>query len=198
MIHEWQRLQPLRQDNFNDYRFAGCKGRMIRLKRNGVRRTVAKMNRMHKNIYLLLIVWALSTDYLLAQTFSLQSPDGRYRVELRAGTSLARPLQYNLWAGAAQIAANGNITLLLPDESIRLRKNTRQRKRSSWINRFGEKRVVPELYNQYCLEFDSPSDSNLKLTVLARLYNEGFAFQYIVKRAGELVLEDERSAQRSY
>lgn len=149
---------------------------------------------MHKNIYLLLILWAVSTQCLFAQAFSLQSPDGRYRVELKAGTSLANPLQYDLWAGSAQIAANGNIKLLLRDETIRLRQNTRQRKRSSWINRFGEKRVVPEVYNQYCLEFDSPSDTQLKLTVLVRLYNEGFAFQYIVKRAGEIVLEDERSA----
>lgn len=49
---------------------------------------------------------------------------------------------------------------------------------TSWINELGERRIVPDHYQQYTYSFTQKSSSNYQMDIQIRVYDEGVAFRY--------------------
>lgn len=129
----------------------------------------------------------------VAQKGLLKSPDGKFQLWYETGTHLGQPLTYRLLSGTELVLNNGKLVLDAGEQSL-VRKNVqRSNKNSSWQTVYGERKVVPENYNEVDLFFESSDSGGTSLTVLLRMYNEGFAYRYILRRSGDLLLKDEAS-----
>jgi alpha-glucosidase len=79
------------------------------------------------------------------------------------------------------------------DESLVLKKVERIKKKGLWQTVYGERKFIPENYNQLKLSFQPQRKTGFQLTLLLRVYNEGFAYQYILNGDEEIVLKNESS-----
>lgn len=149
---------------------------------------------MYRFLVSLLSFMLLGSRMIYAQNNSFESPDGTLKVEFTTGSQLSEPLMYNLFSRETQLIQNGKIRLVLPDQTLQLKRIKRNKRRSNWTNEFGELRSVPDNYNELTLVFNSPDKKALNFCVLLRLYNEGFAYRYILEQDNEIILADERSA----
>jgi alpha-glucosidase len=65
---------------------------------------------------------------------------------------------------------------------------------SSWQTVYGERKNIPDKYNEVSFYFKSSADRDSQLKIICRAYNEGFAFQYQVFQKNQpLVLDNELS-----
>lgn len=126
-----------------------------------------------------------------AQIKTLQSPDGTIELKFQTGSNLNEPLTYQLFYSHKPVVNTGKIRLNISDEKITLNKTGQTKKRGNWQTVYGERKSIPENYNQLKLSFQS--DTGLQLTVLLRVYNEGFAYQYNLSGDNEINLKNESS-----
>ncbi|GAA4729240.1 glycoside hydrolase family 97 protein [Flavisolibacter ginsenosidimutans] len=129
------------------------------------------------------------------QIKTLKSPDGSIALKLQTGNSVDEPLAYQLFCGDKSVINAGKLKLNTGNTlKLQLQKAHLTKVRSQWKTVYGERKFIPENYNQLKLLFDSDEDSRLRLTLLLRVYNEGFAYQYTLHQKGEIVLKNESSA----
>ena len=128
-----------------------------------------------------------------AQTRLLKSPDGKLQLRYEAGGTLSEPLAFNLFCAGQPVLKGGNVKLNAGEQPVMLKKIEQSKKNSQWQTVYGERKFVPENYNQVRLSFAPVGGAGMRLTLLLRVYNEGFAYQYILNKNGELVLKNESS-----
>lgn len=128
-----------------------------------------------------------------AQEDVLASPNGQYQLRFMWGQQLTEPLTYQLFATKQPVISDGKISLQIGEQRLALIKKHQSKKRGTWQTVYGERKAVPEHYNQVTLQFESLEGTGLRLTLFLRLYNEGFAYQYILSQQGEIILKNEQS-----
>jgi alpha-glucosidase len=65
---------------------------------------------------------------------------------------------------------------------------------SSWQTVYGERKNIPDRYNEVSFQFKS-SDQNSQLKIICRAYNEGFAFQYKIFQKNKTIVVDNELSQ---
>lgn len=135
------------------------------------------------------------------QSVELRSPDGR--TILVAGV-----LEHTSGSCGYALAHDGR-TILLPSafaltfrdepafgEHLRVAAVTRSRSAGQWNPVYGERRVVPDAYNQAVISLSETRPPHRTVEMTFRAYNEGVAFQYVVQPSegrSESVLLEEHS-----
>lgn len=124
-----------------------------------------------------------------SRNINLHSPDNKIRFEVRPGglkgensvasftlssegRTLLRPSSIFIRMGGSELNSKVNL----------IRIDTR-RVRSSWTNRFGEKKDVPDNYNELTLYLRCDS---LNIDLVCRAYNEGVAIAYEIPEQNEI------------
>ncbi|RYY65287.1 MAG: alpha-glucosidase, partial [Chitinophagaceae bacterium] len=148
---------------------------------------------MNKIIGCLLVSFFCFAETGLCQMNSLKSPDGRIEIKFQAADNLNEPLTYQLFLANKPVINSGKIKLDIEDQKLVLKKVGHSKKRGHWKNDYGERKFIPENFNQLKLSFQPVEATGLRLTILLRVYNEGFAYQYILQGKREIVLKNEAS-----
>ncbi|MBN2633187.1 MAG: glycoside hydrolase family 97 catalytic domain-containing protein [Bacteroidales bacterium] len=126
---------------------------------------------------------------------NVNSPDGQIRVSLNSKVKSGIP-SLKLQKGKTKEILQAEISLSsLPDLANREVKVTGSEKKKvtgSWINEFGEKREIPDNYNQLIINMLS---GEIQLNLIIRAYNEGMAFSWEVPEqegVDSLIINDEK------
>src|SRR6478672_565869 len=113
-----------------------------------------------------------------AQINRLTSPDQHTRLNFQVGDYLNDLLTYRLFYNDRPIVITGKIRLNISDGRLVLKKIEQSKKNGRWQTVYGERKFIPEDYSQVKLSFCQEQNGGLQLTLLLRVYNEGFAYQY--------------------
>jgi alpha-glucosidase len=119
----------------------------------------------------------------MASDLSLKSPDGEvvigFTLDRQTGTP-AYSIQYR-----GKPVVDTSVMGLEPDfiSGFEVAGSTTRTQDSQWENRFGERRIVPDKYNE--LTVDLKQGSGKRLQIIFRAYNEGAAFRYAFPEQNE-------------
>lgn len=146
------------------------------------------------------IIMLISLVLIAVQGFSqkitLSSPDKNIKAIFSYGSNIQSLVSYTLFIGGEQALKKGMIAFdleALNSATFSLSEVKRKTVLSSWQTVYGERKNIPDKYNEVSFEFKS-SDKNSQLKIICRAYNEGFAFQYkIFQKNKTIVLDDELS-----
>lgn len=134
-----------------------------------------------KNFFLLILPFLLLFSYGCSRRINLHSPDGKLKVEIRPGGESADSAVVSF-----TLKLQGKKVLLSSPLIIERRESGRftgvnfirmetEIVRNEWINNFGERKIVPDNYNQLRLYLMA---GGTMINVICRAGNEGFAFYY--------------------
>lgn len=126
-----------------------------------------------------------------SQKINLSSPDGKLRVSLRTGNNTSSIVSYDLFNTGQPVLKNATVGFDVADVSAStfvFSKVEQKKVSTSWQPVYGERKTIPEKYNQLLFRFYSKADPALRLTVTCRAYNEGFAFQYAITHKNKTIL----------
>jgi alpha-glucosidase len=138
------------------------------------------MNYMLKGT-ILLVIAAFLSGCLANNKSVIKSPDGTIGVLLNAsqGSSIKETASLSIEYMGRKVLLPSSLEITL--RGIDLSKNLKvirtesSSKNDSWTNSFGERREVPENYNQ--VKFFLKSDQ-ISVNLICRVYNEGAAFAW--------------------
>ena len=146
------------------------------------------------------IIVLISLVLLAVQGFSqkttLSSPDKNIKVIFSHSSNILSLVSYTLFIGDEQALKKGMIAFDIKASNavtFSLSEVKRKTVLSSWQTVYGERKSIPDRYNEVSFHFKS-SDKNSQLKIICRAYNEGFAFQYkIFQKNKTIVLDNELS-----
>jgi alpha-glucosidase len=131
-----------------------------------------------------------------SQKITLSSPDKNIKAIFSYGSNIQSLVSYTLFIGRQQALKKGMIAFdmeALNSANFSLTEVKRKTILSSWQTVYGERKNIPDRYNEVSFQFKS-SDKISQLKIICRAYNEGFAFQYkIFQKNKTIVLDDELS-----
>ena len=145
----------------------------------------------------LFISLVLLAEQGFSQNISLSSPAKNLHISFSTGDNINSLITYNITSNGQPILTNAAIAFEinkladLQFSLARLKKNTVF---SSWETVYGERKNIPDNYNQLFFYFKSKADTSVKLQVICRAYNEGFAFQYKLVDKGQTIILDSESS----
>lgn len=151
----------------------------------------------------------------ISQSIRLISPDKKISVTIKPGKDAVSLASYTMVYDGNKVLTNARVGLELEGSSSSsgqgpnrsANKSTvnnstsfvyqgyeRYKVSGSWETVYGERKHVPENYNELVLKFGAAEKSNLLAEVHFRAYNEGFAFRYkLLDRNNRIVLNEELS-----
>ncbi len=139
----------------------------------------------------LMICLVLFSVQGFSQKTTLASPDKKLKISLYASNSIQSLISYNLVSEGHPVLKNAQVGLdikeLLPT-TFSLVKIKRNKFCSSWQTVYGERKNIPDNYNQVIFYFKSNDTSSIQIKIICRAYNEGFAFQYQVSEKNKVIL----------
>ena len=131
-----------------------------------------------------------------SQKITLSSPDKNIKAIFSYGSNIQSLVSYTLFIGRQQALKKGMIAFdmeALNSANFSLTEVKRKTILSSWQTVYGERKNIPDRYNEVSFQFKS-SDKISQLKIIYRAYNEGFAFQYkIFQKNKTIVLDNELS-----
>ncbi len=145
----------------------------------------------------LVISLVLLAEQGFSQNISLSSPDKNLHISFATGKKIGSLISYNITSFNQPVLTHASIAFAtdkLADMHFslaRLKKNTVF---SSWETVYGERKIIPDNYNQLFFYFKSAVDTSIQLQVICRAYNEGFAFQYKLINKGESIILNSESS----
>lgn len=146
---------------------------------------IRKIKKQRPTLILLsiLIITAAGCGTPSADTSSVStsSPDGNIVFTLKAGLLNERTLNYsvNYKERAVILPSSFKIQTSRFDftHNLSIVKVEEEKVSNEWENRFGEKSLVPDNYNQLTIYL---KNQDHKFNILCRVYNEGVAFSYYI------------------
>ncbi|RZK02640.1 MAG: hypothetical protein EOO46_18400, partial [Flavobacterium sp.] len=126
---------------------------------------------MNKIIACLLVGFFCFAENGFAQMNTLKSPDGRIEIQFQTADNLNEPLTYRLLLANKPVINSGKIKLDIEDQKLVVKKVEQSKKRGRWKTVYGERKFIPEKYNQLKLSFQPVEATELRLTILLRVYN---------------------------
>ena len=135
------------------------------------------------------------------QSVELRSPDGKSVLVAGVLQDTDGHCGYSLSHNGRTILRPSAFALTFRDEPpfgehLRVAAVTRSRSAGQWNPVYGERRVVPDAYNQVVLSLSETRPPHRTVEMTFRAYNEGVAFQYVVlpsEGRSESVLLEEHS-----
>ncbi len=148
------------------------------------------MNHLIPSVLLLLVLFSCKGSDI----YQLASPDGRLSVKIEQTTDSGLMYRFfidnKLVIGSSPLGYRLDGGRMLPDMQYKIVNNDYVAVNSEWHPVWGKRSVVPDVYNQLTLEFESKKDS-ARFVLDVRLYDDGFAFRYNIPEIGEEVCADE-------
>jgi len=144
------------------------------------------MNYMLKGI-ILLVIAAFLSGCLANNKSVIKSPDGSISVLLNAfqGSSLKETASLSIEYMGRKVLLPSSLEVKLSgidlSKNLKVIRTESSSKNDSWTNSFGERREVPENYNQ--VKFFLKSDQ-ISVNLIFRVYNEGAAFAWEIPAQG--------------
>ena len=138
------------------------------------------MNKIFKKSILLAVIIIIGGCTVNKETV-VKSPDGKFMFAIKSesGEKTQRIASFSMKAGNREILLPSYIEIILTEINLRgklkLIRTESVSSDSQWINAFGEKRVIPDIYNQVKIFLES---NEIKVNLICRAYNEGVAFAY--------------------
>jgi alpha-glucosidase len=131
--------------------------------------------------YMILISGTLSSYG--QKNIIVKSPDGIISFEIY--TASDKPGEYisgfTLNAGDRKIllpsSLDFNLKPAIQNKSLKIIRTERVSLNASWENKFGERKTIPNIYNQVKIYLENPT---FKVNLICRVYNEGLAFAWEV------------------
>jgi alpha-glucosidase len=159
------------------------------------------MNKFLKELLVLAAVVHI-TGCSLNKNINIKPPDGNYSFVIRAetGGKTQSIASFSLKTGSRELLLPSSIEIRI--KGIDLSKNLRLIKTESlssdttWINAFGERKEVPDKYNQVKIFLES---DKINVNLICRAYNEGVAFAYEFPeqdRTDSITITDEKILYR--
>ncbi|MGZ3960652.1 MAG: glycoside hydrolase family 97 catalytic domain-containing protein [Flavisolibacter sp.] len=152
-----------------------------------------------RNIFIIILV--LVTGQGLSQSLKLSSPDGNLRVSLQTGNQATALVRYDLSYKGHSLLQHASIGFELDTgfaSSFILKRVDRKQVSATWEPVYGERKHIPENYRELLLRFHAVTDPALGLTIICRVYNEGFAFQYRLVRSNTMFVLNSESSRFSF
>ena len=121
--------------------------------------------------------------------FTLVSPDG----SITAKIELSDKIYYSLSLAGSQIIAPSPISMTLQDGTVWgkdpvARKSSKDSKDEMLQPLYGERSQIRDDYNELTINFKG------NYSVIARMYDEGFAYRFSYKKKGEIIVKDEEAS----
>jgi alpha-glucosidase len=132
-----------------------------------------------------------------SQKITLSSPDKNIKAIFSYGSNIQSLVSYTLFIGRQQALKKGMIAFdmeALNSANFSLTVVKRKTISSSWQTVYGERKNIPDRYNEVSFQFKS-SDQNSQLKIICRAYNEGFAFQYKIFQKNKTIVVDNELSQ---
>jgi alpha-glucosidase len=130
---------------------------------------------------LLMAALILTASCSYNKSVEVKSPDGTFRfgIVTESNEKEKRIAGFSLKAGNRELFLPSYIDLRLKEiahtKKLRLTKTESVSSDNHWINSFGEKKEIPDVYNQVKIFLES---DEMKVNLICRAYNEGVAFAY--------------------
>lgn len=147
-----------------------------------------------------LLFCPMGNSGLAQQQHKLSSPDKNISLQMYPGDDVASLCTYDFSYKKNKMLSRSSIGLESNANwaaaKWRFTKQIKSSKRTTWTNNLGERKLVPDNYNQIELSYISVLLPGYTATVTIRAYNEGFAFKYRVtgKEKDLLEISNELSA----
>jgi len=144
------------------------------------------------------ILFAFSLSINGQKNVNLKSPDGKVKLQIFPGDKVPGKTiaWFSLNAGNEKVLLLSSLELacnsLNSSIPFNILKTERISVKNHWINNFGERKDVPDNYNQVKILLQS---SELKINLICRAYNEGVAFAYefpVQKGKDSVIISDEK------
>lgn len=129
----------------------------------------------------LLFSLVLLAEQGLSQNVTVASPDKNLKVSFSAGHNIKSLISYQVSSGGQVTLANSVIGFDIDELSsteFSLSSTKRNSVSSSWQTVYGDRKNIPDHYNQVIFYFKEKKEGAAQLQVTCRAYNEGFAFRY--------------------
>lgn len=144
------------------------------------------MKRQFSQLVFLILVLVSGQGF--SQSMKLSSPDGKLSVTIRAKKNTDSIISYDLSYGGISILKAASAGFVLKDQpavALKFLKSTRKTVATSWTPVYGERKSIPDNYQQLTLDFRCSSNPSFKVVLYCRAYNEGFAFRYGVQQGNK-------------
>ena len=138
------------------------------------------MNKIFQKTILLSVIIIIGGCTINKETV-VKSPDGKFIFSIKSESdgNRERIAGFSLKAGDRELLLPSYVEIKMKEIDLTKKLNlTRTESASSvsqWINPFGEKRVIPDIYNQVKIFLEN---EEIKVNLICRAYNEGVAFAY--------------------
>jgi len=154
---------------------------------------------MRREIFItMLTVAVIASGCSLKKKTEVVSPDGSIKLEIFQSDkdSTISIAGFSLSSGGRQILLPSDLDLAIKNPGgfakLKIAGTSALTADTTWINPFGERREVPDKYNQTTIYLES---STLKVNLICRAYNEGVAIAYeFPEQPGidSIIISDER------
>lgn len=146
---------------------------------------------------IILTALLIASGCSLHKKVEVVSPDGSLKLEIIQSdkNSVNSLAVFTLSSGGRQILLPSDIDVAIKNKGVsefRITGTSAFTADTIWINPFGEKREVPDIYNQTTIFMESPT---MKINLICRAYNEGVAIAYeFPEQPGtdSIIIDDER------
>lgn len=143
----------------------------------------------------ILLGFAFAAVQLQAAEQQVAAPNGGLVVTI----SDVGGLNYRVEAGGKLVVTNSPLGLEFKDgtrlgPSAAIKKTAKDKHRGTWENRFGNRRAVPDDWQEISLTLEESGTSKHTFGLIVRAYNDGVAFRYDLPEKsglGQFVLTDE-------
>jgi alpha-glucosidase len=126
-----------------------------------------------------------------SQKVMLTSPGRNVKVSFSTGNSIESLISYNMVSEAGLVLKNAVVGLDIKELSSTaffLFKTKKSAFRTTWQTVYGERKNIPDKYNQVIFYFKPKGTSPVRIKIICRAYDEGFAFQYQVFENNKIIL----------
>lgn len=137
---------------------------------------------MKKEILTIFIAVIIASGCSFQKKVDVYSPDGTIKIQIKQSdnNTVNSLVGFSVSSGGRTILLPSNLDIVLKNHDdisgFRITGTSTMKSDTIWINPFGERREVPDSYNQTTIYLES---SSLKLNLICRAYNEGVAIAYV-------------------
>jgi len=122
------------------------------------------------------------------KNYTVSSPDGK----LIAQIDVSAKIYYSLFMGEKQIIAPSPVSMSLADGTVLGTNGVVTKKTPAKMDQiltplYGKRKQIRDNYNELTLTFKG------NYTFTARVYDEGFAYRFGIKKPGEIIVKDEEA-----
>jgi alpha-glucosidase len=132
-------------------------------------------------VLFLLSVIILIPDCVSDKNVVVKSPDSlnKFIFQFRPGCTAQNVTSFYLEVGEKKVLLPSSIMIRLkenlPEKNLKIIRTESSSYDNKWINNFGEKREIPEKYNETKIFLEN---DEIQFNLICRAYNEGVAFAY--------------------